>query len=165
MSLRRYRGCMSCVHFTTPGQRQQLREQSAVMLTSDEAARTHPVPVMTASKLHRLRVLAVSADPKIRETVASSRHAAPDLLDALAGDVDPGVRGCVARNELTSVDLLSALAADPDERVRGWVAVNPRTRSDVLEQLATDSSDTVRALVDWARSVADDATRIAVPIG
>ena len=128
------------------------------MLTTDEARRlaatSHPAPEVTASKLARLRILAQNANPKIRESAASSYHTPEDVMVALAADPDPGVRGCVARNESTSCDILRSLADDESEVVRGWLAVNFFVPVDVMERLADDPSETVRSLVRWKSELA-----------
>ena len=147
---------MSCIRFNTPAQRAQLAAMSPSMLTAEEAARLHPAPPMTASKIRRLRLLAVDANPKIRESVASSYHTPLDVAERLAGDADEGVRACLARNETTSCDLLRELSRDASEAVRGWVAVNFYVPADVMDALADDESETVRALVEWKRSLAAD---------
>jgi hypothetical protein len=149
---------MSCIRFNTPAQRAQLAAMAPSMLTPEQAARLHPAPPVTASKVHRLRLLAESSNPKIRESVASSYHTPLDLAERLARDPDVGVRACLARNETTSCDLLRELSHDESEAVRGWVAVNFYVPDDVMESLADDDSETVRALVAWkaALAAADD---------
>lgn len=129
------------------------------MLTAEQAAALHPAPPVTASKIARLQVLALDANPKIRESVASSYHAPAELYARLASDPDVGVRGCVARNEATPCDVLRELARDESETVRGWVAVNFYVPADVMAELAEDESDTVRGLVAWKASLAE-GTRI-----
>ena len=145
---------MSCIRFNTPAQRAQLAAMAPSMLTAEEAARLHPAPPVTASKIHRLRVLATHPNPKIRESVASSYHAPVDLFEQLARDSDEGVRACLARNETTPCDLLRDLAHDESELVRGFVAVNFAVPADAMDELADDPSETVRALVGWKRSLA-----------
>lgn len=156
---------MSCIRFNTPAQRAQLAAMAPSMLSAEEAARLHPAPPVTASKIRRLRLLATDANPKIRESVASSYHTPLDVAEALAKDPDEGVRACLARNETTSCDLLRDLARDESEAVRGWVAVNFYVPEDVMAELADDESETVRALVAWkaALAAADDdrATSLA----
>lgn len=147
---------MSCIRFNTPAQRAQLAAMAPRMLTAEEAAALHPAPPVTESKVRRLRLLAESTNPKIRESVASSYHTPLDLAERLAHDADEGVRACLARNETTSCDLLRELSHDTSEAVRGWVAVNYYVPADVMDALADDESDTVRALVEWKRSLADD---------
>ena len=146
---------MSCIRFNTPAQRQAMRDHRPVMLTPEQAAALHPTPPVTASKIARLRLLATDANPKIRESVASSPNTPDDLFVALASDVDEGVRCCVARNEHTPCDVLRGLADDESERVRGFLAVNFFVPADVMERLADDASDTVRALVTWKGALAD----------
>lgn len=146
---------MSCIRFNTPAQRAQMAAMAPSKLTAEEVARLHPAPPVTASKIHRLRVLAESPNPKIRESVASSYHAPADLFEKLAHDPDDGVRGCLARNEATPCDLLRELAHDESEAVRGWVAVNFFVPRDVMAELAGDESETVRSLVAWKSSLAD----------
>jgi hypothetical protein len=148
---------MSCIRFNTPAQRAQMRAAAPSMLTPEQAAALHPAPAVTASKVRRLRLLAESPNPKIRESVASSYHAPVDLFERLARDQDAGVRGCVARNEAAPCDVLRELAGDDDETVRGWVAVNFFVPDDVMRDLADDSSTTVRALVAWKSSLAVSA--------
>lgn len=147
---------MSCIRFNTPAQRAQLAAMAPSMLTAAEAAALHPAPPVTASKIQRLRILAEDANPKIRESVASSYHAPLDVAERLARDPDEGVRACLARNETTSCDLLRELSRDESEAVRGWVAVNFYVPADVMDDLADDESETVRALVAWKASLADD---------
>ena len=145
---------MSCIRFNTPAQRAQMRAAAPAMLTPEQAAALHPAPVVTDSKVRRLRLLAESPNPKIRESVASSYHAPVDLFERLAHDEDAGVRGCVARNEAAPCDVLRELARDESETVRGWVAVNFFVPDDVMHGLADDRSETVRALVGWKASLA-----------
>ncbi|HWM34092.1 MAG TPA: hypothetical protein VNR36_07620 [Pseudolysinimonas sp.] len=145
---------MSCIRFNTPAQRAQLAAMAPAMLTPEEAARLHPAPPVTASKIRRLRILAADANPKIRESVASSYHAPADVYEQLAHDPDPGVRACLARNESTPCDLLRELADDESETVRGFVAVNYFVPADVMSKLAEDDSPIVRSLVEWKASLA-----------
>jgi hypothetical protein len=140
---------MSCIRFNTPAQLAQLRAMAPAMLTAEQAAALHPSPEMTASKIARLRLLAVDANPKIRESVASSYHTPEDVFVALARDPDEGVRACVARNETAPCDVLRSLVNDKSERVRGFLAVNFYVPNDAMERLANDSSSTVRELVRW----------------
>ncbi|MEO8261161.1 MAG: hypothetical protein ABI566_01215 [Pseudolysinimonas sp.] len=145
---------MSCIRFNTPAQRAQLAAMAPSMLTPEEAARLHPAPPVTASKIHRLRVLADSPNAKIRESVASSYHAPVDLYERLARDSDEGVRACLARNEATPCDVLRELARDSSEVVRGFVAVNFYVPEDVMLELAADPSPVVRSLVEWKSGLA-----------
>jgi hypothetical protein len=144
---------MSCIRFNTPAQRRQMAAMAPVMLTPEQAAPRHPAPAVTDSKIRRLRLLAESANPKIRESVASSYHTPVDLFERLAKDADAGVRGCVARNEAAPCDVLRELSHDADEMVRGWVAVNFFVPDDVMRELADDPSETVRSLVGWKSSL------------
>jgi len=144
---------MSCIRFNTPAQRAQMRAAAPAMLTREQALALHPAPPVTESKIRRLRMLAESANPKIRESVASSYHAPAELFDRLAHDPDAGVRGCVARNEAAPCDVLRELAHDENETVRGWVAVNFYVPDDVMSELADDPSETVRSLVAWKSSL------------
>jgi hypothetical protein len=57
---------MSCIRFNTPAQRAQLKAMAPAMLTAEQAAALHPAPQVTASKIHRLRLLAIDQNPKIR---------------------------------------------------------------------------------------------------
>ncbi|MEP6843615.1 MAG: hypothetical protein ABJA11_08840 [Pseudolysinimonas sp.] len=146
---------MSCIRFNTPAQRARMRAAAPSMLTPEQAAALHPAPPFTDSKVLRLRLLAENANPKIRESVASSYHTPVDLFERLAHDADAGVRGCVARNEAAPCDVLRELSHDDDEAVRGWVAVNFYVPDDVMRALANDASATVRALVAWKASLAE----------
>ena len=146
---------MSCIRFNTPAQRAQMRAMAPAMLTSEEAAALHPAPPVTASKIQRLRLLAADANPKIRESAASSYHTPEDVFEALAKDPDDGVRACVARNESAPCDVLRSLAADESEKVRGFLALNFFVPQDAMELLAADRSATVRGLVSWKRELAD----------
>ena len=146
---------MSCIRFNTPAQLAQLRSMAPAMLTADQAKVLHPSPVLSASKIARLRLLAVDANSKIRESVASSPNTPADVLAALAGDADEGVRACVAKNEATPCDVLRSFVNDPSVRVRGFLAVNFFAPLDAMELLAEDTSSTVRALVRWKSELAD----------
>ena len=151
---------MSCIRFNTPAQREAMRRAAPTMLTAEEAAALHPMPPVTESKIHRLRVLAQSENPKIRESVASSYNTPADLFQTLARDPDEGVRGCVARNEAAPCDVLRALASDVSETVRGWVAVNYFVPDDTMAALGDDDSPTVRALVRWKASLANEVASV-----
>lgn len=155
---------MSCIRFNTPAQRAQLKAMAPAMLSAEEAAGLHPAPAVTESKIRRLRLLAEHANPKIRESVASSAHTPADLFARLAADPDAGVRACVARNEATPCDLLRDLARDEAEAVRGWVAVNYFVPADVMDELASDPSEVVRALVAWKASLAEQDGTAAVAV-
>jgi len=146
---------MSCIRFNTPAQRAQMKAMAPVMLTSEQAAALHPAPEVTESKIQRLRLLAADANPKIRESAASSYHTPEDVFEALAKDPDEGVRACVARNESAPCDVLRSLANDTSERVRGFLALNYFVPQDAMELLAADRSATVRGLVSWKRELAD----------
>lgn len=149
---------MSCIRFNTPAQREAMRRAAPAMLSAQEAAALHPMPEITESKIRRLRLLAESSNPKIRESVASSRNTPTDLFQTLARDPDEGVRACVARNEAAPCDVLRELADDRSEMVRGWVAVNYFVPDDVMAKLGEDRSATVRSLVKWKASLAHDLT-------
>lgn len=146
---------MSCIRFNTPAQRQAMRDYAPAQLTAQEAAALHPSPPVTESKIRRLRMLAQSANPKIRESVASSYNTPEDLFVTLAADRDEGVRSCVARNEATPCDALRTLATDKSDMVRSWVAANYFVPADVMEALASDRSATVRSLVKWKGELAE----------
>ena len=144
---------MSCIRFNTPAQRRQMRD-GGLNLAAGEVALLHLSPEVTDSKIERLRLLAKHQNPKIRESVASSRNTPEDLLRSLAADSDEGVRSCVARNESTPCDVLSELATDRSEKVRGWVALNYFVPEDAMAVLAEDRSKVVRGLVSWKASIA-----------
>ena len=146
---------MSCIRFNTPAQRAQMKAMAPAMLTSEQAAALHPAPEVTPSKISRLRLLAVDANPKIRESAASSYHTPDDVFETLARDADEGVRACVARNESAPCDVLRSLATDESERVRGFLALNFFVPDDAMALLADDSSSTVRDLVRWKTELAD----------
>lgn len=145
---------MSCIRFNTPAQLAQMRAMAPAMLTPEQAAALHPAPVMTESKIARLRLLAVDPNPKIRERVALDRHTPVDVFEDLARDPDEGVRSCVARNEGTPCDVLRFLAADRSELVRGFLAINFYVPLDAMELLARDRSRTVRELARWKAELA-----------
>ncbi|GAB3806810.1 hypothetical protein GCM10028798_30310 [Humibacter antri] len=147
---------MSCIRFNTPAQREAMRRAAPAMLTSEEVAALHPAPPVTESKIRRLRLLATNANPKIRESVASSYNTPADLFEALARDPAEGVRACVARNEATPCDVLRDLAGDRSELVRGWVAANYFVPEDVMARLAEDASPTVRSVVKWKASLTQE---------
>lgn len=145
---------MSCIRFNTPAQRAQMRRLAPAMLTPEQAAALHPAPVMTESKIARLRLLAADANPKIRERAALDAHLPADVFAVLATDGDVEVRACVARNEATPCDVLRTLVDDPSERVRGFLAVNFYVPRDAMDRLADDPSPLVRDLVRWKAALA-----------
>lgn len=150
---------MSCIRFNTPAQRRQLATAAPVMRQSSdhEPVAQFLSPTMTASKIARIRQLAVDPNPKIRESAALSYHAPDEVYEALSRDPDPGVRACIAKNEHVPCDILRRLADDPDERVRGFVAINYFVPDDAMRRLADDSSQVVRGLVDWKARLAAEA--------
>lgn len=145
---------MSCVRFNTPAQRQQMTDVSSGV-QRDEPIAQFLGPALTQSKIDRLRLMAVSENPKIRETVAASRHTPEELFFALADDPDAGVRMWLARNEKVPCDILRKLAHDSDETVRSFVAINFFVPADAMGELAQDESPRVRALVDWKSKLAE----------
>ena len=149
---------MSCVTFLNAAQRAALRESGEERLTPEEIAAQHPSPPATESKLRRLRTLARSADPSIRQSAALNQHCPIDVLELLAKDSDHSVRQCVARQPLAPESLLHQLAKDPVSDVRGWVAANPTATPDLLAQLAEDEDVTVRGVVRWARNWGTEKT-------
>ncbi|WP_134765850.1 hypothetical protein [Nocardioides sp. 1609] len=141
---------MSCLGFLTEQQR------AALAASSSTDAAGVPLSAFTSppasdGKTARVRALAASADPRIRESAALSYRAPDDVLVELAGDADAAVRRCVARNERTPVAVLHRLVDDPDPFVRGWVAAHPAVPSHVLDRLGADPDAAVRAVVTWAR--------------
>lgn len=146
---------MSCIRFNTPAQRQAMRDLAPSRITPEEAARLHPAPPVTESKLRRLRLLAQDPNPRIRESAASNPNTPEATLATLARDPEESVRSCVARNEHTPCDVLRSLADDSSEIVRGWLAVNYFVPADVMERLSDDTSDTVRKLVGWKGSLVE----------
>lgn len=153
-----YRRSMSCIRFNTPAQRLAMRKHAPVMLTAEQARALHPAPIMTESKIQRLRLLASDTQPKIREAVAASHHTPVEVRERLARDSNDGVRSAVAKNETTPCHILRFLAQDASETVRGWVAVNYYVPSDVMETLQNDESSTVRSLVAWKATLAAETT-------
>jgi hypothetical protein len=145
---------MSCIRFNTPAQRAQMARLAPSMLTPEEVAAQHPAPPVTDSKIRRLRVLATSADPMIRASVASSYHLPEDLAETLAHDPAVEVRNWLARNETVACDILRELAHDDAESVRAFVAVNYFAPADAMAELADDDSETVRRLVGWKAGLA-----------
>ena len=141
---------MSCMGFTSPQQR------AALAASSRDDAGGAPLSAFTSppasdGKERRVRALAASGSPAIRESAALAYRAPVDVLLALAGDEASTVRRCVARNEHTPEPVLRSLAADDDPLVRGWVAANPAVPNDLLAELVADPDPRVRAVVTWAR--------------
>jgi hypothetical protein len=147
---------MSCIRFNTPAQRLQMAATAPTMRTPEEVAQHYRSPEVTESKLRRLRLLAQSDNPKIRERVAADYHTPADLVAALAKDPDPGVRATLARNETVSCDILRELAHDESETVRGFVAINYFVPQDAMAELAEDESPVVRGLVEWKAKLASE---------
>ncbi|WP_018158003.1 hypothetical protein [Demetria terragena] len=142
---------MSCVSFLSDNQRAALRSSAGERITPEESQALHPPPPVTEGKLRRIRALARSDDPRIRESAALNAHCPPDVLAELAQDAQIGVRGCVARTPGAPGEVLAELANDPIPQVRAWVASNPNVSVDLLSRLAEDSDPTVRQVVSWAR--------------
>lgn len=147
---------MSCIRFNTPAQKQQLAAHAPAMQIGSDPVAQFLSPTVTDSKRERIRRLAASDNPRIRESAALSYHAPDDVYEALARDPEASVRSCLARNERTPCDVLRTLASDSDEQVRAWVAINYFVPADAMEKLAADESETVRALVAWKASLADE---------
>lgn len=145
---------MSCIRFNTPAQRLQMAANAPAMRTAAEVAQHYRSPEMTESKIRRLRLLAQSDNPKIRERVAADYHTPVDLVEQLAKDPDAGVRATLARNETVSCDILRDLAHDESETVRGFVAINYFVPDDAMAELADDASPVVRGLVAWKTQLA-----------
>lgn len=143
---------MSCVSFLSAAQRAALRESDDEQLTPEEIRAVHPSPPATESKLRRIRVLAQSDDPSIRQSAALNQQCPVDVLRVLAEDTDPSVRRCVARQQRTPEPLLRHLANDTAADVRGWVAANPGVPQSLLTELSDDPDATVRGVVAWARN-------------
>lgn len=143
---------MSCLHFTPDAQR-RVWAAAPLGLSNEDAALLHSSPPMTESKLRRLRLLAESPVPGIRQSVAANPHAPRDLVSVLAHDRDATVRASVARAETSPPEVLQALAGDPDVQVRCWVAVNRTTGHEVVATLTDDPAAEVRSLARWRRSV------------
>lgn len=137
---------MSCLGFLSPQQREALATSSR----GGAPLSTFASPAVTAGKLRRLRAMAASADPAIRESAALAHHAPPDVLFSLAADPVASVRRCVARNERAVPPLLARLAGDDDAQVRGWVAAHAATPPGVVRGLVDDPDPAVRAVVAWA---------------
>ena len=137
---------MSCVSFTGDGHLARLRAADADL----RSVSTFRSPAVTPGKVQRLRDLAASADPKIRESAALAYATPVEVLRALAVDDDLGVRFAVARNDHAPAEVLWLLAADASPGVRAWVAANPGATSELLDTLADDPDRTVRDLVTWA---------------
>ena len=140
---------MSCIRFTTAAQLEALHRTAPAVLTAVQAAALHPAPEVTPSKIRRLHLLAEHRDPKVRESVASSRHAPLDVQHALAHDADEGVRACLARNPVAPPEVLTVLVGDTSERVRSWLAVNDATPPAAVALLECDESPAVRDLLLW----------------
>ena len=142
---------MSCIRFNTPAQRKQMKAMAPTMLTAQQAEVLHPAPIVTDSRITRLRLLATEPKSKIRESVASSYNT---LVAALAYDEHERVRACVARNETAPHNVLRSLVDDSSERVRGFLELNFSFPADTMAQLSVDDSETVRSLGQWKTDVA-----------
>lgn len=140
---------MSCISFLSPTQRAQLRASSR---DDGRPLSRFASPEASEGKVRRVRMLALSADPKIRESAALSQWAPADVLEALAADAQAGVRCCVARNYRTAPAVLTRLSRDPADVVRGWVAAHPAASDAVLSALENDADENVRKVVTWARA-------------
>lgn len=137
---------MSCMSFLTPEQRAALAASTA----DGAPLSSFASPPASEGKVRRIRGLAGSPDPRIRESAALAYHAPADVLARLVADPVASVRACVARNEHTPVELLRRLATDPVPAVRGWVAAHRDVPADVLAGLEDDTDAAVRAVVAWA---------------
>ncbi|WP_110208046.1 hypothetical protein [Nocardioides daejeonensis] len=138
---------MSCMGFLTPQQRASL----AASTPDGPPLSAFVSPPASEGKVRRVRALAASPAPVIRESAALSYHAPEEVLVALAVDPEAGVRRCVARNGSTPAGVLRMLAGDADPLVRGWVAANPSVPGELLDALGDDADPLVRAVVAWAR--------------
>src|SRR6476660_7092402 len=123
---------MSCIRFNTPAQRQQLAASAPARQGAPDPVAQFLSPAVSASKIARIRRLAVDPNPRIRESAALSYHAPDDIYATLAKDPVASVRACVAKNERTPCDVLRELAGDDDETVRAWVAINYFVPADAM---------------------------------
>lgn len=142
---------MSCVHFTPDAQR-RVWASAPLGLSNEDAALLHSSPPVTESKLRRLRLLALSPEPGIRQSVAGNPHTPIDLIGVLAQDREASVRASVARSEAAPPGVLQSLAGDPEVPVRCWVAVNRSTAREVVAALSDDPAAEVRSLARWRRA-------------
>ena len=147
---------MSCIRFNTPAQRDQMKKLVDENRSDDPVAQFLS-PVVTESKVERLKKMAQDPNKKIRESAALSYHLPDEVYQALAKDKEASVRECLARNPKTPCDVLRALAHDPEERVRSFVAVNYFVPEDAMDHLAEDSSALVRSLVEWKAQLKEGA--------
>lgn len=143
-----------CIRFSTIAQKAQLSQLSVL----DSSRMIDPVsrpsaPELTETKVSRLRLLAESDNPKIRERIALDYHTPEDVMAKLAVDPDPGVRACVARNETASCEILRSLVTDSSETVRGFLAWNTFVPLDAMEKLSQDTSEIVLRVVRWKKSL------------
>jgi hypothetical protein len=138
---------MSCLHFNTDAQREQLEAAR----DSNEPIAQWLSPGASDSKVERIRRMAQDKNAKIRESAALSIHIPEDVALTLASDKSFEVRCCLARNENASESVLRVLSYDRTFIVRCWVAVNYSTPEDVLDILAEDKNKKVRLLVQLSR--------------
>jgi hypothetical protein len=138
---------MSCIGFLSPEHRAAL---AASRGGSGPPLSAFASPPASTAKARRVRLLAGSPAPAIRESAALAYHAPVDVLETLAADPVDSVRACVARNPRAPEWVLRALAGDAESRVRGWVAAHRMCHPDLHAVLADDPDPSVRAVVTWA---------------
>lgn len=131
---------MSCLHFNTDAQMQQLE----LAKLSDEPIASWLSPEVNDSKLERIRRMARHGNYRIRESAALSINLPEDAALVLAADDTASVRICLARNSNAPVSVLRVLAHDKSATVRCWVVVNPETPLDVIDILINDSNIKVK---------------------
>lgn len=138
---------MSCIGFLSDTHRAALAASSA----GGPPLSAFTSPPASETKVRRVRALASSASPAIRESAGLAYHAPIDVLEVLAADSEVTVRSCVARNSRTPEWVLRSLAADPSAQVRGWVVANRTCPPALLDVLAEDDDEQVRTIAAWAR--------------
>jgi uncharacterized protein (DUF2336 family) len=107
----------------------------------------------------RARVMALSADPLVRQALARRPDAPPDALFYLARDQDTAVRRAVAHHDATPVQAAPRLARDSDTDVKALLA---RRLARLFPSLAADDRLALReiALEAMMRLALDQSIRV-----
>jgi hypothetical protein len=107
---------MSCLHFLTPKQHEQMRNAAAM-----DAPLRYASPRKTTAKVKRLTQMSLSSDPRLRDAAAGNPMTQELDLGRLMFDPVESVRGWVLRNPAVRRGIIEWMAAkDESPAVRAY---------------------------------------------
>jgi hypothetical protein len=107
---------MSCLHFLTPKQHEQMRNAAAMDVPLRYAS-----PMKTRAKVKRLAEMSLSDDPRLRDAAAGNPMTQDSDLSRLMFDPVESVRAWVVRNPAVRREIIELMAAkDESPAVRAY---------------------------------------------